>query len=74
VQTVISRQTYTLREAAERVGPVSVRTLYNWEKREGLRITRVAGIPMIFADDLDAFLAKYRPPAAHDGADVCLYR
>jgi hypothetical protein len=60
---VEQREAYTLRQAAERLGPVSVRTIYNWAKREGLKITHVTGIPMIFADDLAAFLAKFREVA-----------
>ncbi len=43
---------------------VSVRTVYNWRDRHGLRISHVVGIPVIFDDDDAAFMAQFREPAA----------
>ncbi len=63
-QAHIARKAYRLKEAAQIAGNVSMRTIYNWRDRQGLRITNVAGIPMIFEDDLEAFLAKFRTPEA----------
>ena len=63
-QSQSERLAYTLKETAERVGPVSIRTIYNWSDREGLRVTKVAGRPMVLREDLQAFLAKFRGEAA----------
>ncbi len=41
------REAYTLKEVADRVGPVSIRTIYNWIDREGLTVTKIAGRPMV---------------------------
>jgi hypothetical protein len=60
-----TRYAHTLKETAELVGPVSIRTIYNWIDREGLKVTKVAGRPMILDDDLKAFVAKYRGEVAN---------
>jgi hypothetical protein len=56
------RRAHTLAQVADRVGPVSLRTVYTWIKKHGLPVTRIADRPMVLDDDLEAFIAKYRAP------------
>ena len=63
-QQQTEREAYVLKEVAQRVGPVSIRTVYNWIDREGLRVTKIAGRPMVMHEDLEAFLRKFRAEAA----------
>jgi transposase len=58
--TQTERDAYLLREVAERVGPVSIRTVYNWIEHEGLKVTKIAGRPMVLKEDLASFVQKYR--------------
>jgi hypothetical protein len=56
----IARLAYTLEEVAEMLGGQSVRSVYNWEREDGLRVTRIANRrPLVLKDDLDAFLAQH---------------
>ncbi len=55
------REAYTLSEIADTIGPVSIRTVHNWIRREGLVVTRIAGRPMVLRADLEAFLGKSAP-------------
>lgn len=53
-----ARLTYTLAQAAEHLGGITVQTLKAWSDRHGLRITRIAGKPMVLHEDLMAFIHR----------------
>lgn len=40
------------------VGGLSVKTVRRWSDRGELKVSRIAGRPMVFKEDLDAFLSK----------------
>lgn len=59
----VDRDAYTLFEVAERIGGVSIRTVYNYIYSGGLRAARIGGKRMILRADLDAFLTSAREGA-----------
>ena len=63
MENLPEREAYILKEVAERVGPVSIRTIYNWIDKGLLKVTRVAGRPMVFHEDLKDMLTKCRAEA-----------
>jgi hypothetical protein len=50
------RDAYVLQEVAQRVGPVSIRTVYTWIDGGLLKATTIAGRRMVLRGDLEAFL------------------
>lgn len=54
----VDRVAYTLQGVADLVGGLSVKTVRRWSDRGELKVSRIAGRPMVFKEDLDAFLSK----------------
>ena len=57
---LVERDAYPLIEVADRVGGVSIRTVYNYFSLHSLRSVRIGGKRMVLKEDLAAFLAKFR--------------
>jgi excisionase family DNA binding protein len=56
----IERIAYTIEEVAEMLGGQSVRSVYNWEHEDGLRVLRIPRRrPLILKTDLEDFLARH---------------
>ena len=58
------RDAYPLIEVADRLGGLSIRTIYNLGYRGELRLVRIGGKRMVLKSDLDAYLASVRGKAA----------
>ena len=56
----VDRDAYTLIEVADRLGGVSLRSVYNYIDKHGLKVVHIGSKPMVLRDDLAAFLAGAR--------------
>jgi excisionase family DNA binding protein len=60
----IAREAYTIDEAAQLLGGVSRRSIYNWIEHFGLNVTKVGSRPMILREDLEEFRTRHRQSVA----------
>ncbi len=60
----VERDAYPLTEVANRMGGVSIRTVYNYIYAGQLRAVKIGGRRMVLKEDLAAFLANLRGEAA----------